>query len=208
MLFGYERVMLGMVERDPAVLRAFERISDFTYDYMSRLLEAGRGQVDVAYYGEDLGTQNGPRISLGLYRELIQPLWERHIRLAKQHGCFVMQHCCGSARAFYPEFVKMGVDVHDTVQAEAAGMDPDEIKREFGDRLSFHGGISIQRVLQTGSVEDVAAEVCRMVRALGRGGGYILAPTHWIQSGTPVDNVVAMYDVAREYSRDFYRRGR
>jgi len=208
MLFGHERVMLGMVERAPALLRAFQHLSDFYYDYMGRLFEAGGGKIDIAYYGEDLGTQGGPRISVALYKEIIQPLWERHIRLAKKYGCFTMQHSCGSTRAFYPEFIKMGIDIHDTMQPEAHDMDPVEIKREFGDQLSFHGGISIQQVLQTRSAEEVAAEVRRMIDALGRGGGYILAPTHWIQSGTPIENVLTMYQVAKEYSTDFYRKGK
>jgi uroporphyrinogen decarboxylase len=173
---------------------------------MSRLLEAGGGRIDVAYFGEDLGTQSGPRIGLQLYREIIRPLWERHIALARKYGCFVMQHSCGSTRAFYPDLIELGVDIHDTVQPEAKDMDPEALKREFGARISFHGGISIQQVLQTGTREDVAAEVIRMIRALGRGGGYILAPTHWIQSGTPVENVLTMYQVAKEYSKEFYRK--
>jgi len=206
MLFGYERVMIGMAERDPVLFRAFQHISNFYYDYMKHLFEAGGKQIDIAYYGEDLGTQNGPRISLEMHREIIQPLWKRHIELAKKYGYFTMQHSCGSTRAFYPEFIKMGIDIHDTVQLYTANMNPEEIKREFGKKLCFHGGISIQRVLQTGTKEEVAEEVRRVIDALAPNGGYILAPTHWIQSGTPIENILAMYQTAKEYSTEFYRK--
>ena len=205
-LFGYERVMFGMAERDPLLLRAFQHLSNFYYDYLKRLFEAGGKRIDIAYYGEDLGTQNGPRISVAMYKELIQPLWIRHIELAKKYGYIIMQHSCGSTRAFYPEFIKMGVNVHDTVQIYTANMNPMEIKKEFGDKLCFHGGISIQRVLQTGTREEVAEEVKRVIDALAPNGGYILAPTHWIQSGTPIENVITMYQTAKEYSAEFYKK--
>ena len=100
----------------------------------------------------------------------------------------------------------MGINVHDTVQIYTANMNPLEIKKEFGDKLCFHGGISIQRVLQTGTKEEVAEEVRRVIDALAPNGGYILAPTHWIQSGTPIENVLTMYQTAKEYSTEFYRK--
>lgn len=207
-LFGHDRVMIGMATHDAALLRAFEHISNFYYEYMSRFLEAGRGRIDIAYYGEDLGVQAGPRIGLAMYRDLIRPLWKRHIQLAADKGCFVMEHCCGSAREWYPEFIDMGIQVHDTVQIYTANMDPTELKAEFGAHMCFHGGISIQNVLETGTPESVAREVRRVIAALAPGGGYILAPTHWIQSGTPVENVLTMYEVAKEYSTAFYRKRR
>ena len=89
-----------------------------------------------------------------------------------------------------------------------ANMDPTELKAEFGAHMCFHGGISIQNVLETGTPESVAREVRRVIAALAPGGGYILAPTHWIQSGTPVENVLTMYEVAKEYSTAFYRKRR
>lgn len=207
-LFGHDRVMIGLALQDPALLRAFEHISDFYYAYMTRFFEAGKGRIDIAYYGEDLGTQRGPRIGLDMYRALIRPLWTRHLELAHSHGCALMQHCCGSAREYYPEFIDMGIQIHDTVQLHAARMAPDELKKEFGAHLCFHGGISIQNVLETGTPESVAEEVRRVIDALAPDGGYIMAPAHWVQSGTPVENVVTMYQVAKEYSTSFYEKRR
>ena len=71
---------------------------------------------------------------------------------------------------------------------------------------SFHGAISIQHVLQNGTKEDVEKEVRRVIDALAPGGGYVLAPTHWIQFGTPVENIISMYETAKEYSTEFYSK--
>lgn len=204
-LFGYERVMIGMAEKDPIILTAFERIISFYSQYLERLMQAAGDRIDIVWLGEDLGTQKGPRISVSMYRELIRPLWEPILAKIHAHGCFVMQHSCGSTRAFYPDFIEMGIDVHDTVQIETEGMDPVEIKKQFGEHLCFHGGISIQRVLTEGTPDDVAREAKRLIDILGSEGGYILAPTHWIQSGTPIENVLTLYEVARDYSSRVYR---
>jgi uroporphyrinogen decarboxylase len=88
------------------------------------------------------------------------------------------------------------VDVLDPVQVGAEGMVPAELKRQFGDRISFHGGIDIQSTLPFGTPDDVRREVLDRVRTLGRGGGYIVAPTHNIQPDASTDNILAMYDVS------------
>ena len=82
------------------------------------------------------------------------------------------------------------------IQADAAGMDPKRLKDEFGDRLSFHGGIDIIKTLPRGTVADVRAEVAERIRVLGRNGGYVLASSHHIQSDTPLANIFAMYELA------------
>ena len=88
------------------------------------------------------------------------------------------------------------LQVLNPIQADAEGMSPEGLKKEFGDRLCFHGGIDIVRTLPRGTVEDVRKEVCDRVRVLGRDGGYILASSHHIQADTPMDNILAMYDLS------------
>ena len=84
---------------------------------------------------------------------------------------------------------------------DAAGMDPQYLKDSFGDEICFHGGISVQKTLPFGTVEDVKKEVIERIEVLGKNGGYILAPSHCIQAGTPPENVVAMFETAKNYSR-------
>ena len=90
----------------------------------------------------------------------------------------------------------MGIDVLQALQFSAKGMDPAELKARFGDRLCFEGGVSVQTTLPFGTTDDVRAEVEELIGVLGKGGGYILGPSHAIQAGTPPENVVAMFDTA------------
>jgi uroporphyrinogen decarboxylase len=100
-----------------------------------------------------------------------------------------------------PELIDLGIDVLNTVQADAKGMESERLKEEFGDRLSFHGGIDIIKTLPRGTVEDVRNEVQDRFRVLGRNGGYILASSHHIQADTPLENVLEMYDLSARYAK-------
>ena len=112
-----------------------------------------------------------------------------------------MFHSCGGIRPFIPDLIEIGLQVLDPVQPLAANMDSAELKREFGDRLTFHGGVDIQQVLPFGSQEDVEAEVRRRIRVFAPGGGYILAPAHNVQADTPPANLMAMCRAAQQYGR-------
>jgi uroporphyrinogen decarboxylase len=98
-----------------------------------------------------------------------------------------------------PGLIDMGIDVLQALQFDAAGMDPVALKRLYGNRLCFEGGVSVQRTLPFGTADEVRAEVRRLIEVLGRDGGYILGPAHAIQAGTPPENILALFDTAREY---------
>jgi uroporphyrinogen decarboxylase len=100
-----------------------------------------------------------------------------------------------------PGLLDMGIDILQALQFDAKGMDPVALKRDFGDRLCFQGGVSVQHTLPFGTVEDVRNEVEERIRVLGRDGGYILGPAHAIQAGTPPQNVLALFDTAARYRR-------
>ena len=112
-----------------------------------------------------------------------------------------MVHSCGNIRPFIPAWIDMGLDVLDPIQPQAQGMEPERLKKDFGDRLVFHGGIDLQQVLPNGTPEEVKAEVRRYIQALSPGGGYIVAPAHNVQSDVPPENLVAIRDAIEEYGR-------
>jgi uroporphyrinogen decarboxylase len=93
-----------------------------------------------------------------------------------------------------PDFIEMGVDILNPIQTSATGMDPTELKQVYGDVLCFHRAMDIQAVLANGTPDQVRDEVKRLVDILGRGGGFILAPTNHLMPDTPVENVMAMYE--------------
>jgi uroporphyrinogen decarboxylase len=107
-----------------------------------------------------------------------------------------MYHSCGSVRPFIPDLLAIGIDVLDVLQFSADGMDPEEIKSSFGEKLCFHGGVDVQGLLPFGMEEEVRTAVRQLIEVLGRNGGYILSPTHNIQVDTPPENIVAIYEEA------------
>ena len=113
--------------------------------------------------------------------------------LAHVHGAKVSHHCCGSSRMLIPRFIDVGMDALQTIQPQAAGMDPYDLKRAFAGRIVLHGGVDVQGGLQRSTPEEVGAEINRLMDEIGRGGGYILGPCHNIQPDTPLENVLALY---------------
>jgi len=144
--------------------------------------------------GTDFGSQRGEQFNPDIFGELHLPNY-RLINDAIHRRCAArtMFHSCGSIRNLIGHFIAAGVDILNPVQTNAANMEPDLLKREFGDRIIFWGGgIDTQTVLPRGTVEEVTEQVRERVRIFGRGGGFVFAPVHNIQHGVPPRNVEAM----------------
>jgi len=137
--------------------------------------------------------------SPGQIREFLLPRMKRMMDLTREHGSFVFHHSDGAIREILPDLIEAGIQVLNPVQWRCRGMDREGLKRDFGDRLVFHGAVDNQQTLPFGTVEDVRQEVLDNLRILGEGGGYILAPCHNIQAVGPPENVVAMYETGYEY---------
>ena len=184
----------------PEIARAiFARIRAFYEGYAERLFAAAGGKLDLLLTGDDFGAQNGLLISPAMWIDFIQEGFARYLELAHQRGIKVMHHTCGAVRPLIPLLIENGLDVLQSLQPEAVGMEARELKAEFGDRLAFHGGISIQRTLPFGSPAQVRAEVRERVAALAPGGGYILGTAHNVQADVPIANVLALLEAYREY---------
>jgi len=199
MLRTMEQVMVDFATDDPAGLLLIDRRLEITREILRRTLEAGHGRFDFLWLGEDLGSQRGPLISLAMFRKHIRPRMQRFVDLGKHFGIPVMVHSCGSSSWAFDDFIEMGISVVDTLQPEAKDMAPVYLKARYGDRLAFHGMISTAGPVAYGTVDDVVKSVRETLDVMMPGGGYCLAPTHMLQSNSPTENVVAMYDAARRY---------
>ena len=168
----------------------------------AEILKAGGDLVDVVAFSEDLGFQNGLIVSPELYRELFKPRHKKYFDMVKKHtSAFIHLHSCGSIYKLIPDLIELGVDAINPVQVAARDMDSARLAAEFGDRLSFWGGIDTQTVLPKGTTADVKAEVKQRIRDLAPGGGYILCAVHNIQPDVPVENILAMYEAAKEHGQ-------
>ncbi len=196
-LTGMEDILIGLAVDDPGIFLLVERLTNLKLEILRRTIEAGKGGFDYVKLGEDLGTQNAPLISRELYRKSIRPIHKKFIDLAANYDLPVMVHTCGSSSWVYDDFIEMGVKAVDTLQPEATDMSPAYLKDRFGGKLMFHGCISTAGPISYGTVDEVAADVKETLSIMMPGGGYCLAPTHRLQDNSPVENVVALYELAR-----------
>ncbi|MBI4841684.1 MAG: hypothetical protein HY803_11540, partial [candidate division NC10 bacterium] len=186
----------------PDFVRAFMvRYVDFWIRLTERALQEVGDLVDVAMFGDDLGTQQGPVLSPALYRRLIKPYHVRMVQTVKRFNKPLLLHSCGSVAAFIPDFIEAGVDALHPIQVSAKDMDSAWLKREYGRDITFWGGVDTQRVLPTGTPAEVRGEVRRRIADLGPGGGYVLGAVHNVQAEVPVENVLAMVEAAKEFGR-------
>ena len=195
---GVERVIMGIATEDPVTLAIMNRRVDFQLAMCERMLDAGGGRIDLLFTGDDYGTQNGLLMHPGKWRKIFKPALQKFLDLAHSHGARMVHHCCGSSREIMEDYIEIGLDCLQTIQPRAQGMDPGELKRLFGDRLSFHGAIDAQGGLQNWTPEETREVVLHTIRVVGRSGGYVCAPSHNIQPDTPVENVLAMYRAIHE----------
>ena len=198
---GMEQVLIDIETDDEVGVAIIDKRVDFYYEYCRRMLEAADGKIDILCLGEDCGNQRGTMFSPKTFNKFFRPRLQKFIDLAHEFGAFAMMHSCGSNRALMPTFIEMGLDIEDATQPEAEGMDPDELKKEFGSKLTLCGLISTQQTLPFGTVEDCRKEALHRVKVIGRGGGYIFAPAHTILPDTPLENVLAIYEVANGVER-------
>ena len=201
MLRSMEQVLVDLMTDDPAGIRLIDRRMDVVVETTTRALEAAADRIDLLWIGEDLGTQLGPMISLDLFRKHIRPRHQRLVDAAKAFDLPVMIHSCGSSSWAFDEFIDMGINVVDTLQPEAARMEPAFLKQSFGDKLAFHGCISTAGPVAFGTPEQVQQSVRETLEIMMPGGGYCLAPTHALQDNSPTENVLAMYETALTYGR-------
>jgi len=195
-----EWYMATVTDRD-YVLRVFEHQCECALKTIEKLATAVGNRVQVAFVsGTDFGTQNGQFCSTQTYRELYKPFHKAvndQIHKLTKWKTFI--HSCGSVVPFIPEFIEAGFDVLNPVQCSAKGMDPRELKREFGKDLVFWGGgVDTQRTLPFGTPDEVYRQVRERVDILAPGGGFVFNSIHNIQSNVPTRNILAMFRALKD----------
>ena len=192
---GTEQVLIDLIDDNPVYLEIMKARFDFYYQMHKRALEAADGLIDFTHIGEDLGTQKGPTINMEIFQKHFAPKYKKYFDMAHSYGAKVIMHMCGCVEKFLPRLIEMGLDVYDVVQPTTPDMDIAVLKEKFGDKLIFCGSVCVQTTLAWGKPEDVEKEVTRRLR-LFTNGGLFLGPTHAIQVGTPLENILALYRTA------------
>jgi len=192
---GTEQVLVDLITDDPVYLEIMEARFRFYYEMHRKVLEAAGGLIDFSHIGEDLGTQKAQVISHEIFERHFAPKFKRYFDMVHSYGARTMMHMCGCVIAFLPRLIELGLDVYDVVQPAAPEMDIAELQRRFGDQLTFCGSVCVQSTLAFGTHEQVEDEVTRRLTLFPK-GGLFLGPTHAIQVGSPLENVLALYRTA------------
>ena len=198
-LRGEAQAFMDLLANPEIVHYCLDKLFDLAYENTRRIFETIPGVVKITYVAEDIGAQDGLLYAPEHLRTYLFPRMKRMMDLTREHESFVFTHSDGSFREMIPELIDMGMQVLNPVQWRCAGMDREGLKRDFGDRIAFHGAVDNQYTLPFGSAKEVRQEVLDNYRVLGAGGGYILCPCHNIQAVSPPENVVALYETGYEY---------
>ena len=193
-LRGFDALLMDMVERPEWVEQLFERITDIQIRLGRRFIAAG---VDGGYFGDDYGAQRSMLFSPRTWRRFVKPRLARMFSPFTDAGLPVILHSDGDIKAILPDLVEIGLTALNPVQPEV--LDHAWLAREYGDKLSFYGGISTQSVMPQDDTDLVRKATINCARVLApTGTGLVLGPSHRMQSDIPVANVDAMLDAFRQ----------
>lgn len=194
-LRGMEAAMLDLVAQPDMADRLMARCADFAVSLSEAALE--RFPVDWLWTGDDVAGQQTMMMSPALWRERVKPHLRRVVDVGIAHGLPVAYHCCGALHPIIEDLIDMGITILNPVQCNCPGMEPLALKREFGERLTFMGGVDTQELLPRGSESEVRRATRRLLDGMMEGGGgYILAASHTVPPETPDANLFAMYEEA------------
>lgn len=200
-----EEWYMSTVTRRDYVWQVFEKQCEIGLENLKRIHKRVGERLSVLFVtGTDFGAQNGPFISPRSYRDLYQPFHKAiNAWVHKNTTWKTFIHSCGSVIKLYPDFLEAGFDILNPVQTSAVGMDPEILAAEFGEQATFWGGgVDTQKTLPFGTPEEIRQEVRQRMMIFGPGGGFVFNPIHNVQSGVPVENLLALYEAVADY-RDY-----
>jgi uroporphyrinogen decarboxylase len=195
-LRGFNNFIRDLYVNPSFVNALLDKILQFRIEEGKRFVEMG---VDIIKLGDDLGAQTGMMINPNIYRKYFKPRMKILINKLKKRGVYIFYHSDGDIRQIIPDLIDIGVDILNPIQPEC--MDPGEVKRLYGDKLTLHGTISVQETLPFGSKKDVIKEVKKRIEECSYGGGLIIAPSNRITPDVPIENVLTLYSAAIRYGR-------
>jgi hypothetical protein len=189
--------------RQDYVHKVFERQCEIALQNLEKIHAAIGDSVQAVFLcGTDFGTQTSAFCSVKTFRDLYFPYYKQLCDWIHAHTSWkVFKHSCGSVAKFIPSFIEAGINILNPVQCSATGMDPQQLKTNFGGHIIFWGGgVDTQRVLPFGTAAEVREQVLRRCEIFAPGGGFVFNSIHNVQAATPVENIVAMLDAVHEFN--------
>ena len=201
-LCGVEQFLVNMYEEELFTEKLLEKLAEIITRIYINYLRPIAPYLEWVEFACDLGTQNGPFMSLEIFRKYFKkPLADLFREVKREYpGIKVMLHSCGAMSSFIPDLIDSGLDILNSLQPLAHEMDSERIKKEFGNAIVLHSGVDIQHAMQ-GTTKEVEQEAKRAINAMAAGGGYIFGPANHLQGDCPPKNVITLYRSGEKYGR-------
>jgi len=197
---GFDQFTIDLMLNKKIAHTLLNKLTTYNIELMDVFLDIVGPYIQVVEMQDDIGGQSNLLISPELYREMILPYYKKELDFIKSKtNAKIFHHSCGSVINAVDLLLEAGVDILNSLQPRAAGMDTTFLKDQFGEKLCFHGGIDIQEVMPNGTLKDIEDEVKRRIAIYAPGGGYIICAAHCIQEDVSPKNVVAMYKYAEKW---------
>ncbi len=195
--FGMETALVKMLTEPEMYMAVNNKIVDFYLKANEIFYEATKGKLNAVLIGNDLGSQTGLMLSPDLIREFVLPGTRKFVEQAKSYGLKVVHHSCGAINEIIPDLIEAGVDVIHPIQALAKGMEPKKLKEQFGNKVSFCGGVDAQNLLVNGTPDEIKAKVLKLRKIFPT--GLVISPSHEaILPDIPPENIKALFDAVKE----------
>jgi len=194
---GFTEFLIDMIQHPEFVRALLDKLGRiWTRIARNALKEVGH-LVDIVFWGDDYGMQQGPMFRPQHFTDFVKPVNRQMVAAVKEmSNARILLHSCGSVAPMIPDMIDSGIDALNPVQVSADNMDPRKLKQDFGNRLTFWGGIDTQDVLPFKTPAEVRDYVRFIIRTMGEDGGYVLSTVHNIQEQVPPQNIVAMFEAA------------
>ena len=199
-LRGFEQFLIDLATNEKMATAIIRHVEEFHWKLIERTYEIAKDHVQFFGTGDDFGSQESLLMSLDMWKKFFLPGYKRAYDYARNRGLHTWLHCDGNVKQLIPFLIDAGLEILDPLMPMIDDMSPYRIVPEYGKHLCFHGTIDVQRLLPFCTEQEVRDEVRRQMETLWSRGGLYMGPSHCIQPGTPLKNILAAYEELNKFA--------
>lgn len=197
-----DNFLMDLLCEPDQVARMLDQLLERHLATLAKVCDSVGDVVDIIRFGDDLGMTSGPFMDVDTYRSLFKPRHKQLCDYVKTHSqMHTFIHSCGSISSLMPDLIEAGIEIFNPVQTNARQMEPEFLKKEFGQDCTFWGGgVETVGTLNNGTPEQVREQVLERLEIMSAGGGFVFNTVHNILPDVPPQNILAMFDAVKEFN--------